>query len=190
MVGARIRFFVRLLPVRGFSVYDVVFLAGLMLSVRVMVSGVERERSAGHSVVRTRWAMLAGALTLSGFLGALLTRLGVSSRGTLALVTVGAVIAGVVSARVLVRQAVAMPVSDHEFDPRFELQGVPALVVEAIPADGVGAVRLPGLSGAERRLAARSLDGSPIARDVEVGVERIEDGVAFVEAWSAIEARL
>jgi hypothetical protein len=175
--------------VRGFSLFNIVFLVGLLTSVRVMVAGVERDRGAAGSVVRTRWAMMAGAMTLSGFLGSLLTRLSVPASLT-ALVALAAAIIGAASARRLVRQAVAMPVSDHEFDPRYELQGVPALVVEEIPESGEGIVRVPSRSGPPALMAARSLDGQAISRDVEVGVERVDDGVAFVEVWAAIEARL
>lgn len=174
---------------RGFSLFNVMFLAGLLLSVRVMVAGVERTRGSGGVVVRSRWAMLAGMLTLSGFLGSLLTRLSMS-RGVVALAVLGGLVIGAVSARLLVSRAAAMPVSDHEFDPRFALQGVPALVIEPIPADGAGLVQLPAGAGAQVPMRARSLDGVAIARGEEVGVERIDDGVAFVEAWSAIEARL
>ncbi|MDZ7631835.1 MAG: hypothetical protein U5K74_10945 [Gemmatimonadaceae bacterium] len=175
---------------RGFSLFNLVFLAGLLVSVRVMVAGVERAGGEGDTaVVRSRWAMLAGLLTLSGFLGSVLVRLSMSSGVVTAGVLAGAVF-GALSARVLVSRAAAMPVSDHEFDPRFALQGVPAMVVEPIPAGGDGLVQLPGGSSHPSTLRARSLDGVAIAKGEEVGVERIDDGVAFVEAWSAIEARL
>ena len=171
------------------SVYNVVFIVGLALSVRVMVVGVERELPAGVIEIRTRWAMLAGAFTLAGFLGSLLRHEGVSATMTAVLAALG-LVAGVVSARVLVQRAVAMPVTDHEFDPRFELQGTPAVVVEAIPAAGEGLVRLPDGSTRGGPLRARSIDGVAIERGVEVAVERIDDDVAFVEAWSVVEARL
>lgn len=175
---------------RGFSGWNVVFLAGLLLSVRVMVAGVERGISAGQSLVRARWAMLAGAATLSGFVGSVLTRSATVGATLWASVLISVLI-GTWSARSLVRRAAAMPVSDHEFDPRFELQGVPATVVQAIPAHGDGLVRLPsGVVPGDVAIPARSLDGSPIASGIEVGVERIDDGVAFVESWAAIEARL
>lgn len=175
--------------VRSFSVFNLVFLAGLLVAVRVMVAGVERSGRDGALQVRTRWAMLGGMLTLTGFVGSLMVRVN-ASLSVRVVVTSLAGVLGVVAARVLVKRAVAMPVSDHEFDPRFELQGVPAIVVVSIPAAGDGFVRLPEGSGIAVPLRARSLDGAPIASGVEVGVERIDDGVAFVEAWSAIEARL
>lgn len=175
---------------RGFSLFNLVFLGGLLLSVRVMIAGVERGVAAGQSIVRARLAMLAGATTLAGFVGSVLVRSNVSAIALWSGV-VASVVAGAWSAGFLVRRAAAMPVSDHDFDPRFELQGVPATVVSTIPADGEGLVTLPtGLSSGDGAMRARSLDGVAIERGLEVGVERIEDGVAFVEAWSAIEARL
>lgn len=173
----------------GFTLFDVVFLAGLILSVRVMVAGVERQHASGEAVVHTRWAMLAGVLTLSGFLGAVSVRMG-AGRGVVGAVVLLGVALGAISARVLVARAAAMPVSDHEFDPRYALQGVPAVVVEPIPPFGDGAVQLAAGSIHVAPLRARSLDGTAIAEGVEVGVERIDDGVAVVEAWSTIEARL
>ena len=175
----------------GYSLYNFVFLAGLLISVRVMVRGVERRVSVGDAIVRTRWATLAGALTMAGFLGSVLARFHMASVVAAAAAIAGAMF-GATSASILVRRAVAMPVSDHEFDPRFELQGVPAMVIQTIPANGDGLVRLAAGAGAvhESLLPARSIDGTSIGVGVEVGVERVDDGVAFVEAWSAIEARL
>ena len=173
----------------GMRLFNLVCVAGLLVAVRVMVAGVERDRGAAGAVVRTRWAMLGGALTLAGFFGSLLTRLELS-QGRIAFAAFAAGALGTLGARFLVRRAAAMTVSDHESDPRFTMQGVPAVVLEEIPAFGTGRVRLPAHSGSGSILFARSLDGTTIARDAEVGVERIDDGVAFVEVWSAIEARL
>ncbi len=171
------------------NVWNVVFLAGLLVSVRVMVAGVERGVSSGVAEVRARWAMLAGMLTLAGFVGSLLAALGRGTSWQVVGATLGAA-GGAGSALLLVRGAAAMEVSDHDFDPRYELQGVPALVVESIPANGDGVVRLPAGASPTAAMRARSIDGAAIGAGVEVGVERIDDGVVFVEAWSAIEARL
>lgn len=174
---------------RGFSFFDAVFILGLLLSVRIMVAGVERQQSSGRTVVQVQGAMLAGMCTLSGFLGALLARLSVSRLWISVAVLLGLAL-GALSAQLLVKRAVAMPVTEHEFDPRYALQGVPALVVEPIPANGAGLVQLPDGAGRPAKIEARSLDGRAIARGEEVGVERIDDGVAFVELWSSIEMRL
>lgn len=174
----------------GFPFFDVLFLVGLVLSVRVMTAGVERTRRSGQVVVHARTAILAGMCTLAGFIGALLVRLEVSRQWLVPAVVAGVTL-GALSAKLLVARAVAMPVSDHELDPRFELQGVPAVVVEPIPADGAGLVQLPGgPSSARPPIPAKGLDGLAFAVGAEVGVERIDGGIAFVEAWSSIEARL
>jgi len=175
--------------VRAVNLWNVIFLAGLLASVRVMVAGVERGGTSGVAEVRVRWAALAGLLTLSGFIGSLLTALGRDVLWQASGAVAGAVV-GAGSALLLVRRVAAMEVSDHEFDPRYMMQGVPAVVVEPIPANGDGLVRLPEGSRPLASMRARSIDGAPISAGVEVGVERIDDGVAFVEAWSAIEARL
>jgi hypothetical protein len=45
--------------------------------------------------------------------------------------------------------------------------------------------------GIDRRaLRARAIDESAVAEGVEVCIERVEDGVAFVELWTLVEARL
>jgi hypothetical protein len=44
--------------------------------------------------------------------------------------------------------------------------------------------------GAWHRARARSLDGQPIETGTEIAIERIEDGVAWVERWSTIERQL
>jgi hypothetical protein len=175
--------------VGGFRLFDMVFLAGVLLSVRVMVSGVASHRGTGEAVVRSRFAMLAGALTLAGFLGAVSVRLWPSAFLASALPLAG-VVTGALSARWLVARAAALPIVDDEGDPRFALQGFPAVVVDSIPVNGDGKVQLSSGRHATPPIRARSVDGSAIARGVEVGVERIDGDIAFVEAWSAIEARL
>ena len=174
---------------RGLNVWNVIFVAGLLVSVRVMAAGVERGGASGVAEVRARWATVAGLMALAGFIGSLLAALGRDVWWQAVGAAIGATV-GAGSALLLVRRAAAMTVSDHEFDPRYALQGVPALVVEPIPAHGDGVVQLPEGSAPSPSIRARSVDGTPIGAGVEVGVERIDDGVAFVEAWSAIEAWL
>jgi hypothetical protein len=37
---------------------------------------------------------------------------------------------------------------------------------------------------------ARSWDGAPIDAGADVAIERVEGGVAYVERWAQVEARL
>ena len=63
-------------------------------------------------------------------------------------------------------------------------------IVGKINASGtrVGASVL--YDGSEYRLPARTLDGSALATGTDVVIDRVELGVAFVESWARVEARL
>ena len=181
-------------PVRPDFAFNAAVLAGLVLLVRVMIAGVEAPTAApltaGQQLRVRLLPVLAGTfLVVTGLVAALALPLGLplKAAATLALAS-GALLAAL--ARNLILTAAAQPVTDHEFDPRFALQGVPGIVVEPIPADGRGAVRLTADGTRETRLAAAAVDAAPIPQGVEVVVDRIEDDVAYVEAWSAVERRL
>ena len=74
-------------------------------------------------------------------------------------------------------------------DPRFVLQGHVAVVTVDIPPDGAGTIILGDADG-RRSLAARAIDGQAIGAGLEVCIERVEEGIAFVEPWAMVEARL
>jgi hypothetical protein len=42
----------------------------------------------------------------------------------------------------------------------------------------------------QQTLAARGLDGREVAEGADVVIERVEDGVAYVELWSTIAQQL
>jgi hypothetical protein len=75
-----------------------------------------------------------------------------------------------------------------EFDPEV-LTGHIARVTTAISAAAAGAV-VYTLEGRRHDLPAVSLDGTPIQPGVEVVIERIENGFAFVERWEVVEGRI
>ena len=91
---------------RTFSVCNLAFFGGLLLSVRVMLAGGERGVSKKQSLVRTRWAVLAGSLTLAGFTGSFLLRTGAAAIAFWAGVII-ATAAGGWGAWFLVRRAAA-----------------------------------------------------------------------------------
>jgi membrane protein implicated in regulation of membrane protease activity len=169
------------------------FIAGLLLAVRLMFFGAERRKRA---IVRAdpmplRRSEPAGVafLVMFGVAGYLLTRHGTLSGAIGA--TVAALLGGVWAA-VVVRVAIAMarlkPEHDPE-DPRYQLQGHVAVVTAAIPGEGEGVIAY--VEGSDRRsVRARAIDGGAIAEDLEVCIERVENGVAFVERWDLVEARL
>jgi hypothetical protein len=74
-------------------------------------------------------------------------------------------------------------------DERYLLQGHPARVTRAITADGAGEIAYVA-DGRRYAVVARSLEGDALAQDTEVAIERVEDGVAYVERWTRVEERL
>jgi hypothetical protein len=175
-------------------VYLVAFIGGLLLAVRIMFFGAERRRRRSPDALPLRRSepAVAAFLMMFGIAGYLLTRPGrLSSPAGAA----AAALLGVVWAVMVTRLAIAMarlqPEHDPD-DPRFQLQGHVAVVADAIPAGGEGSIAYGelGAPGAGRLLRARSIDQQSIESGLEVCIERVEDGVAFVELWSLVEARL
>jgi membrane protein implicated in regulation of membrane protease activity len=69
------------------------------------------------------------------------------------------------------------------------MQGHPAAVTRAIPEGGEGEIAYEA-DGRRWTVAARSWDGAAIEAGAEVAIERVEGGVAYVEQWALVEARL
>ena len=90
--------------------------------------------------------------------------------------------------RVAIATARVQPEHDPE-DPRYVLQGHVAMVTSAIPAGGEGSIAIEE-GGQSRSLRARTIDDSGVAVGQEVCIERVDDDVAYVEPWAAVEARL
>jgi len=173
------------------AVYLVSFIAGLLLAVRIMFFGAERRRARAVDPMPLRRSepAISAFLVMLGVAGYLLTRPGRLSpgMGAGAAVILGALWAALVT-RLAIATARVQPEHDPD-DPRFVLQGHVAVVTAGIPADGQGTILLGEAEG-QRSLQARSIDGQPIEAGLEVCIERVEDGVAFVELWAAVEARL
>lgn len=167
------------------------FIAGLLLAVRVMFFGAERRRLQPTDAMPLRRSepAIVAFLLMFGVAGYLLTRRHTVSDGTGAGI---AVLLGVAWAAIVTRVAVAAarmkPEHDPE-DPRYVLQGHVAIVTSAIPAGGTGTITFPQ-GGVERSVPARAIDDSAIAEGEEVCIERLDDGVAFVELWAIVEQRL
>jgi membrane protein implicated in regulation of membrane protease activity len=171
-------------------------LLGLFLGVTAMLHGVEKRRpgrsaaSAAGRDLRARFnlPMIAAFAFVFGITGYLLHRY--TSLGTFAHVSIAvAVGAAGAMASLTVIATWALPAARRETpDLRYVLQGHLAQVVAPIGGSD-GAVEYV-VEGQRRRDAARSLDGTALAAGTEVVIERIEDGVAYVEAWAAVEQRL
>ena len=175
------------------------FLVGLMLGVHVMIHGVERVRTAlpvrlspdGRYPASAARLVLAGFLTIFGLLGYLAHRdrdrlwpagLVASIAGGL----VGAWIGNIIVKRWAIPAAIA-----DQPDERFVLMGHLGRVTTGIDAGaGDGGAITYEVDGTTHTARARALDGTPIATGTEVVIERIEDGVAWVEPWSQVEERI
>ena len=172
-------------------VFLLALFAGLLLGVRLMFFGAERRRSHPRSELPLRRSepAIVGFLVMFGISGYLLTRHGTMSvgSGTAMALLLGIAWAGVVT-RVAIATARLQPEHDPE-DPRYVLQGHVALVTSTIPTGGEGAIALHD-GDSSRSLRARTIDDSSVEAGQEVCIERVDDEVAYVEPWAAVEARL
>jgi membrane protein implicated in regulation of membrane protease activity len=173
------------------ALYVVIFISGLLLAVRIMFFGAERRQPrAGDPLPLRRWEPAVSAfLIMFGVAGYLLTRPGrlTPVAGAAAASVLGALWAALVT-RLAIATARVQPEHDPD-DPRYVLQGHVAVVTTPIPADGEGTITY-GETGVQLSLRARSIDGLLIDEGVEVCIERVDEGVAFVERWALVEARL
>jgi hypothetical protein len=187
------------------AVFVASFVLGLLLAVYVMLHGVERaappaaraphEPGGGGHDPRTEPSALLNAQNVAAFLtafglgGYLLHRS--TTLGTGALVAAALVIgaAGATLSIVLLAAWAIPSVRRDVVDERYLMQGHPASVRAAIPADGEGEIVYEA-DGRTWTVRARSWDGAAIAVDTEVAIERVEDGVAYVEQWAQVESRL
>jgi hypothetical protein len=101
---------------------------------------------------------------------------------------VGGAIAAFFTRWVVAKSAAIVPEFDID-DERYVLQGHIARVVAPIASGDEGKIALQ-LGTGSRTLRARGIDDGALAAGLEVVIERIEDDVAFVEPWVAVEERL
>lgn len=171
------------------------FVAGLLLAVRAMLFGVERQAPLGTTpppspVLRSWTAVLGGFAIVFGVVGYLATRPGRLGMTAGAAVAIAAGILAGLGAAWLVRRAAAFVPEHDPDDPRYVLQGHVATVLRPITADAPGEISYI-LEGREHVVPARGLDGSTAALGEEVVIERLDEGgTAWVEPWHAVEQRL
>jgi len=167
------------------------FIGGLLLGVRIMIAGVERPREdhpAGERSFRLSPAVLAGFALIFGLAGYIAKTRNVSAVTSFGIALVLGAAAAVVAARLVRKWWLVVPEHDVD-DERYVLQGTPGRVTRAITADVEGEVTFE--LGSERHVVpARSFDDSSLDVGVDVVIERIEGGVAYVEAWAEVEKRL
>jgi membrane protein implicated in regulation of membrane protease activity len=164
---------------------------GLIAGVRVMLYGVERPRAAGDDAPRSfaSWpALIATFCFVTGIVGYAGLRWRPGSLG-MSLVAFGAgVLASILAYERIARWWTVVPEHDVD-DERYVLQGSVGRVVAAIASGASGQISLE-TSGQKQVLPARAIDDQSMAVGTEVVIERIEDGVAYVEDWATVEKRL
>ena len=176
------------------------FVAGLILGVGAMLFGVERQRvapdgGAGAPTIGARLTVpnVAAFAAASGATGYLLHRYSTLGGATVLLVAAAAGTMGVIGASLLVARWALPGVAAEVVDERYLLQGHPARVTRVLDQQA-GASTAYEISyqdgGSTRLLRARSLEGTALLPGSDVVIERVENGDAWVEAWSVVERRL
>jgi len=178
------------------------FLAGLLLGVYVMIRGVERVDTRGRSleldalgrpVGTARMALTApmvGAFaTILGVTGYLLWRYTTLSTGLQLALGFGTAVLGTVLATRAVAHWARQAATHDVVDERYLLQGHPAQVVRPIAPGEQGEITYV-VGGKHYATSAQSLDGTAVAAGTEVVIDRLEDGIAYVEPWVQVEQRL
>jgi hypothetical protein len=164
-------------------------LAGLVVGVVAMLGGIDRKARHGAWVKYLNLPTAGAAAALFGIVGYPLAQY--SSLGTAAMLAIaGAAAAAAAVGMVAVIAGWAVPSAAlHVEDPRYSLQGHPARVSQTISSGHAGEISYEH-DGARRTVPAVGLEGAPIGAGTEVVIERIEDGIAYVELWSNIEREL
>lgn len=176
------------------TVLQVVFLAsfigGLLLAVFAMLHGIEharRNRSRAPSAFVNLPAVAAFAVGFGAAGYPIVTHSRLPSWAIL-LIAIGSgalAITGMIT--LLARWALrdAGPLSGHHD----EIQGQLAVISREITTGSTGEITYEVL-GQQLRIPARALSERPMAVGAEVVIDRIENGMAFVEEWSVVEQRL
>lgn len=178
--------------VRVFSViFLVAFTAGLILAVFSMLHGVERARiKRNRARAPSPWfnlpalAAFAAGFGATGYLLASRTVLPVWAVILIALGGGALAVTGIIS--LLAGWALRGVPGPIDGDG---IQGRPALVTQEISLGSAGEISYEE-EGMSLRVTARSLDTRTLPAGTEVVIDRIEDGVAFVEDWASVERRL
>ncbi len=179
--------------------YAASFLLGLLLGVRAMLHGVERPAKTKtpldpNATTGRRFELnlrtTAGFATAFGLTGYLLTRFtGLGVAVDLLIASAAGAAEKAVGVLLLIA-AWAIPAAKAEVtDERYLLQGALARVIGVADRGASGTVTYAS-AGITQTTRATALEGTHLEVGNEVVIERIEDGVAYVEAWARVEARL
>jgi hypothetical protein len=183
------------------ALFAALFLLGVAGTVYVIVRGVERPaRNAPPPVdafgretdvgrVSLRAPVAAAALLALGSVGSMLVRFTtLPAWAAFAWGAAAAAVVAPVSAR-LIRGWAMRAAREDVPDPRYALQGHIAQVVRAATEREPASVTYTA-NGRRVVTSAYSLDQTPLVPGTDVVIDRLEDGVVYVEAWARVEQRL
>jgi uncharacterized membrane protein YphA (DoxX/SURF4 family) len=169
------------------------FISGLVLAVFAMLHGVEharRRRNQAHppSPFFNLPAVAAFAVGFGAVGYPLASRTSLPAWAIILIAMGGGALAITGMITLLARWALRglsgpLPPDDHE------IQGQLAVVTRDITPGQQGEISYEHL-GRHVQVAARSLGTTAVPHGSDVVIDRIEDGVAFVEEWAVVEQRL
>ncbi len=171
------------------SPFIITLVLGLALGVTAMVRGIDRHLARRGRVSPLNMPTIAALLAVAGAVGYPLARYSRLGIGWVALIAVGSGLLGAVGVFALIAGWIVPSAANDVEDERFRLQGYIGRVVDRIGGAEAGAITYEH-EGERRTVPARGLDGKPIEQGAEVVIERIENGVAYVELWSTIADEL
>jgi hypothetical protein len=167
------------------SPFLVLLLLGLALGVVAMLRGIDRHLQRRGRVGPFNMPTVAAFATVAGAVGYLLVRYTTLHTLVVSGIALASGLAGAVGMFTLLAGVVVPSAAKDVEDPRFVLQGHFAQVTAGIGAGTRGEIAYEH-DGGRQSTSAEALDGQPIEVGAEVVIERIEDGVAYVERWSRI----
>ena len=172
-------------------VFLAAFIGGLLLAVFAMLNGVgyaRRNRSRAPSAFFNLPAVAAFAIGFgaTGYPLASRTRLPVWGILLIAIAAGALAISGMIT---LLAQWAFRGISATSANDEEEVQGQLAMVTREITVSTPGEISY-GSVGKEMRVPARGLSTKSLVVGADVVIDRIEDGVAFVEDWAVVEQRL
>lgn len=166
------------------------FIGGLVLAVFAMLHGVEharRNRSRAPSPFFNLPAMAAFAIGFGAVGYPLASRTTLPAWGVLLIAIGGGALAISGMITLLARWALrGIRTAPGEGD---EIQGQFAIVSREISLTGTGEISYEKL-GRQVHIPARALSNKPVPVGADVVIDRIENGIAFVEEWAVVEQRL
>ena len=172
-------------------VFLVAFIAGLVLAVIAMLHGVEHtrgNRSRAPSPFFNLPALAAFAIGFGAVGYPIASRTRLPAWATL-LIAIGSGAAAISAMITLLARWALRGASTGVLVDEHEIQGQLAVVTREIATTVPGEIAYE-LMGRQVKIPAKTLTDKPLSVGAEVVIDRIENGVAFVEEWAVVEQRI